>query len=81
MDDRTRDDLNRADRNRDRDRDLTDRGIANQAKGSAKEFEGKVRGAAGDAVDDTSEQLKGKAKDLEGKGQRKLGEKEVDADN
>jgi uncharacterized protein YjbJ (UPF0337 family) len=61
--------------------DLTTDGLGNQAKGAAKQVEGKARNAVGGITGDTSEQLKGKAKDLEGKAQRKLGEKEVDADN
>ena len=61
--------------------DLTTDGLENQAKGAAKQVEGKARNAVGGITGDTSEQLKGKAKDLEGKAQRKLGEKEVDADN
>ena len=55
---------------------MTDRGIANQAKGTAKEWEGKVRGAAADAVDDTSEQVKGKAQELKGKAQKNFGKAE-----
>ena len=55
-------------------------GLKNQAKGAAKEVEGKVRNAAGGLTDDTSEQLKGKAKDVEGKVQRKIGEAQEDAD-
>jgi uncharacterized protein YjbJ (UPF0337 family) len=61
--------------------DLTTDGLGNQAKGAAKQVEGKARNAVGGITGDTSEQLKGKAKDLEGKAQRKIGEKEVDADN
>jgi len=61
--------------------DLTTDGLGNQAKGAAKEVEGKVRNAAGGLTGDSSEQLKGKAKELEGKAQRKVGESEVDADN
>ena len=60
--------------------DLTTDGLGNQAKGAAKEVEGKVRNAAGGLTGDTSEQLKGKAKDLEGKAQRKIGEAEEDLD-
>jgi uncharacterized protein YjbJ (UPF0337 family) len=60
--------------------DLGTDGLENQAKGAAKQVEGKVRNAAGGLTGDTSEQLKGKAKDLEGKAQRKIGEKETDID-
>ena len=76
MDDRKRNDPDRDDLDLDRDRDLTDRGISNQVKGSAKEFEGKVRGAAADAVDDESEQLKGKAQEMKGKIQKNFGKAE-----
>ena len=61
--------------------DLSRDGLSNQAKGAAKEVEGKVRNAAGGLTGDTSEQLKGKAKEMEGKVQRKVGESEVDADD
>jgi uncharacterized protein YjbJ (UPF0337 family) len=61
--------------------DLGTDGLKNQAKGAAKEAEGKVRNAAGGLTDDTSEQLKGKAKELEGKAQRNIGESQVRADN
>ena len=53
-------------------------GIENQVKGAAKQSEGKVRNAVGDATDNESEQLKGKAKELEGKAQRKIGEVQED---
>ena len=78
MDDRIRNDRDRddLDLDRDRDRDMTERGISNQVKGSAKEFEGKVRGAAADAVDDTSEQIKGKAQEMKGKVQKNFGKAE-----
>jgi uncharacterized protein YjbJ (UPF0337 family) len=78
MDDRTRNDRDRndLDLDRDRDRDMTDRGVENQVKGKAKEMEGKVRGAAADAVDDTSGQIKGKAKEMEGKIQKNFGKAE-----
>jgi uncharacterized protein YjbJ (UPF0337 family) len=60
--------------------DLERKGLENQAKGAAKEVEGKVRNAFGDLTDDTSEQIKGKAKEMEGKAQRKIGEVEEDLD-
>jgi uncharacterized protein YjbJ (UPF0337 family) len=66
MDDRTRKD-------RDRDRDMADRGVENQVKGKAKEVEGKVRGKAADLADDTSEQIKGKAQEMKGKIQKNFG--------
>ncbi len=56
------------------DKNLTERGIANQVKGTAKELEGKVRGGIGDATDNHSEHMKGEAKELEGKAQKKFGE-------
>ena len=54
--------------------DLTSDGLENQAKGAAKQVEGKLRNAGGGITGDTSEQLKGKAKELEGKAQRNVGE-------
>jgi len=60
--------------------DLGTDGLENQAKGAAKEVQGKVRNAVGDLTDDTSEQLKGKAKEMEGKAQRNIGEAEENID-
>ena len=60
--------------------DLGTDGLENQAKGAAKEVQGKVRNAVGDLTDDTSEQIKGKAKEMEGKAQRKIGEAEENID-
>ncbi len=62
------------------DKDLEQRGLENQVKGSAKEMEGQVRGDVGDATDDHSEHLKGRAKELEGKIQKNFGkaEKKID---
>ena len=60
--------------------DLGTDGLDNQAKGAAKEVQGKVRNAVGDLTGDTSEQLKGKAKEMEGKAQRKIGEAEESVD-
>jgi uncharacterized protein YjbJ (UPF0337 family) len=60
--------------------DLGTDGLENQAKGAAKEVQGKVRNAVGDLTDDHSEQIKGKAKEMEGKAQRKIGEAEEDID-
>jgi uncharacterized protein YjbJ (UPF0337 family) len=66
-----------ADYDRDRElrdrKDLRERGAENQVEGSMKEMEGKVRGAAADAVDDESQQAKGKIKELEGKAQKNFG--------
>jgi uncharacterized protein YjbJ (UPF0337 family) len=70
-----------ADLNKDLNKDLRDRGIENQAEGSAKELEGKVRNKLGDATDNESEQIKGKAKELGGKAQRKFGEAQEDLDD
>ena len=60
--------------------DLGTDGLEHQAKGAAKEVQGKVRNAVGDLTDDTSEQLKGKAKEMEGKAQRNIGEAEENID-
>lgn len=64
-------------------KDLNERGIENQVKGTAKEFKGKVRGDLGDATDNTSEHIKGRAEQLKGKVQKNFGkaEKKTDPDN
>ncbi|HXV18335.1 MAG TPA: CsbD family protein [Gemmatimonadaceae bacterium] len=61
-------------------KDLEQRGLENQVKGSAKEMEGQVRGDIGDATDNTSEHLKGRAKELEGKIQKNFGKAERNTD-
>ena len=61
-------------------KDLEQRGIENQVKGTAKEMEGQVRGDLGDATDNTSEQIKGRAKELEGKIQKNFGKAEREVD-
>lgn len=64
-------------------KDLNERGIENQVKGTAKEFKGKVRGELGDATDNTSEHIKGRKEELEGKIQKNFGkgERKLDPDN
>ena len=62
------------------DKDLTERGVSNQVKGTAKELEGKVRAGIGDATDDHSEHLKGHAQELKGKVQKEFGKAQRDAD-
>ena len=61
-------------------KDLEQRGIENQVKGTAKEMEGQVRGDLGDATDNTSEHIKGRAKELEGKIQKNFGKAEREID-
>src|SRR4051794_32085096 len=61
-------------------KDLEQRGLENQVKGSAKEMEGQVRGDVGDATDNSSEHLKGRAKELEGKAQKNFGKAERKTD-
>jgi uncharacterized protein YjbJ (UPF0337 family) len=56
-----------------RDTDMEQRGLGNQAKGAAKELGGKLRGDLGDATDNASEHLKGRAKEMEGKVQKNFG--------
>ena len=46
-------------------KDLEQRGIENQVKGTAKEMEGQVRGDLGDATDNTSEHIKRRAASLD----------------
>ena len=64
-------------------KDLNDRGLENQVKGTAKEMKGRVRGDIGDATDNTSQHIKGRAEELEGKIQKNVGkgERKADADN
>lgn len=64
-------------------KDLNERGLENQVKGTAKEFKGQIRGDLGDATDDTSEHIKGRADELEGKVQKNFGkgERKLDPDN
>ncbi len=64
-------------------KDLNERGIENQVKGSTKEMKGKIRGDLGDATDNTSEHIKGRAEELKGKVQKNFGkgERNVDPDN
>jgi uncharacterized protein YjbJ (UPF0337 family) len=61
-------------------KDLEQRGLENQVKGSAKEMDGQVRGDLGDATDNTSEHIKGRAKELEGKIQKNFGKTERNVD-
>ena len=64
-------------------KDLNERGLENQVKGTAKEFKGQVRGDLGDATDNESEHIKGRAEELEGKIQKNFGkgERKLDPDN
>ena len=64
-------------------KDLNDRGLENQVKGTVKEMKGRVRGDIGDATDNTSEHIKGRAEELKGKAQKNFGkaEKDFDSDN
>jgi uncharacterized protein YjbJ (UPF0337 family) len=61
-------------------KDLNQRGLENQVKGTAKEMEGQIRGDLGDATDNSSEHIKGRAKEAEGKIQKNFGKTERDVD-
>ena len=61
-------------------KDLNERGVENEVKGTAKEMKGKLRGDLGDATDNTSEHIKGRAEELKGKVQKNFGKGEQDAD-
>jgi uncharacterized protein YjbJ (UPF0337 family) len=63
-------------------KDLNERGLENQVKGTAKEVKGQVRGDVGDATDNTSQHIKGRAEELEGKIQKNFGkgERKLDPD-
>ena len=64
-------------------KDLNQRGIDNQVRGTAKEMKGKIRGDLGDATDNSSEHIKGRAEELKGKIQKNVGkaERKADPDN
>ncbi len=57
-------------------KDLKERGLENQVKGTAKEMKGKIRGNLGDATDNSSEHIKGRAEELKGKIQKNFGKGE-----
>ncbi|HEX9085724.1 MAG TPA: CsbD family protein [Gemmatimonadaceae bacterium] len=61
-------------------KDLNERGLKNQVKGTAKEFKGRVRGDLGDATDNSSEHIKGRTEELKGKVQKNFGKGERKAD-
>ena len=61
-------------------KDLNERGVENQVKGTAKEMKGKIRGDLGDATDNASEHIKGRAEEFKGKVQKNVGKTERDAD-
>jgi len=61
-------------------KDLNERGIDNQVRGTAKEMKGKIRGDLGDATDNSSEHIKGRAEELKGKVQKNFGKGERKAD-
>lgn len=61
-------------------KDLNERGVDNQVKGTAKEMKGKIRGDLGDATDNASEHIKGRAEEFKGKVQKNVGKSERDAD-
>jgi uncharacterized protein YjbJ (UPF0337 family) len=64
-------------------KDLNERGLENQVKGTGKEMKGKLRGDLGDATDNESEQIKGRSEELKGKVQKNFGktERKLDPDN
>jgi uncharacterized protein YjbJ (UPF0337 family) len=64
-------------------KDLNERGLENQVKGTAKEMKGQIRGDLGDATDNASEHIKGRAEELKGKTQKNFGkaERDLDPDN
>jgi uncharacterized protein YjbJ (UPF0337 family) len=64
-------------------KDLNQRGLENQAAGTAKEMKGKIRGDLGDLTDNESEEIKGRAEELKGKTQKNFGktQRKLDPDN
>lgn len=61
-------------------KDMNDKGLENEFKGSAKELTGKIRGDIGDATDNDSEHIKGRVEELKGKVQKNFGRAQQDAD-
>ncbi|HEY3112466.1 MAG TPA: CsbD family protein [Gemmatimonadaceae bacterium] len=61
-------------------KDLNEKGLENQVKGTGKEMKGKIRGDLGDATDNASEHIKGRAEELEGKVQKNIGKGQRKAD-
>jgi uncharacterized protein YjbJ (UPF0337 family) len=61
-------------------KDLNERGVDNQVRGTAKEMKGKIRGDLGDATDNASEHIKGRAEEFKGKVQKNVGKSERDAE-
>lgn len=57
-------------------KDLNERGLENQVKGTAKEVKGKIRGDLGDATDNSGQHIKGRTEQLEGKIQKNFGKGE-----
>lgn len=53
--------------------ELYEEGVEQQAKGTAREMEGKVQKNVADAIDDESEQFKGAVKEAAGKVQKNTG--------
>ena len=62
-------------------KDLNERGLENQVKGTGKEMKGQIRGDLGDATDNASEHIKGRAEEMKGKVQKDFGKAERDADS
>jgi len=60
----------------DKDKNMADKGLANEIKGNVKEGVGKVRGDLGDALDNSSEHMKGRAQQAEGNVQKNVGKAE-----
>lgn len=63
--------------------DLNKKGMKNQAKGTAKEMAGKVKGDVGDALDKSGMHAEGRVEELKGKAQKTVGKAQqaMDPDN
>lgn len=61
-------------------KDMNQRGIENQVKGTAKEVKGQVRGDVGDMTDDHSEHIKGRVEEVKGKIQKNFGKTQREVD-
>lgn len=62
-------------------KDMNQRGLENQVKGTAKEVKGQVRGDVGDMTDDHSEHIKGRVEEVKGKIQKNFGKAERTVDD
>jgi uncharacterized protein YjbJ (UPF0337 family) len=61
-------------------KDMALEGLKDEAKGTAKKVEGRIRSAVGGAAGDSAEQVKGKAQEIKGKAQQAWGRAKQESD-